>query len=427
MKELHKLLAKYNVKELRNLSEDQLVQMEFEINKIIDNLQNDIFIKNHHLEMSFKEVQSWILLIDQQSTLMQSIFNATSDMIIALDSDLNIIEMNIVAETILGKKYIEIKGSNFFTLFPGNQWIKDFLHETDFKQEQISVRKITELVINNEKSIMCDFLITKIKSGAVDISTFCIKDLTEQLDSQKQLDKLRATAAEAGKLSSLGEMASGIAHEINNPLAIISNTTSYLRKEFQKGKLTQEDFNDSIDDIELTIERISKIVKGLRNISRDSTNEKMSGCQLRDVVTDVLSVCQERFKNHEVVLEVNDPESVTEMSILCYRVQLSQVMLNLISNAFDAVEKLSEKWVKLEFKATDKNVVINIMDSGHGIPLDITEKIFQPFYTTKEIGKGTGLGLSLSKSLIEKQGGSLSINKECMNTCFEIKIPLKIK
>jgi signal transduction histidine kinase len=107
----------------------------------------------------------------------------------------------------------------------------------------------------------------------------------------------------------------------------------------------------------------------------------------------------------------------------CREVQLSQVILNLLNNAFDAISELPNKWVHLESRMNEGIIEIRVIDSGSGIPEELREKILQPFFTTKEVGQGTGLGLSISKGIIESHGGTLSIDIKSQNTCFVIQIP----
>jgi signal transduction histidine kinase len=113
-----------------------------------------------------------------------------------------------------------------------------------------------------------------------------------------------------------------------------------------------------------------------------------------------------------------------QLIINCCRVQLSQVILNLLGNSFDAIENLEERWVEVRCEKNEQNLIIKLIDSGNGIPSAIKEKIFQPFFTTKEIGKGTGLGLSLSHSIIKNHQGIFSLDENMKNTCFVITLPL---
>lgn len=142
---------------------------------------------------------------------------------------------------------------------------------------------------------------------------------------------------------------------------------------------------------------------------------------MKKIVDGTLSFCAQRFNYHGVKLAID--EIPAGLQVECRETEISQVLLNLLSNAYDVVEKLEEKWVRLSVKDLGDRVSILVTDSGKGIPPEIRAKIFQPFFTTKEIGKGTGLGLGISTRIIENHGGTLSVNAECENTQFVISIP----
>lgn len=252
-----------------------------------------------------------------------------------------------------------------------------------------------------------------------------VEDRSAQLlKSQRLVLDQQESMANSARLSSLGEMAAGIAHEINNPLAIISSTSKFLKKQMAKGTLIPDTINECLQDIDVTVERVSKIITGLRNLSRDSEDESFSDIYINEIITDVLAVCSERFKNHSVDLQIDETSYRVNTSVHCKRVQISQVLLNLVSNSFDAIqESTPPKWIRISIEnAANDATLIKISDSGPGIPEAVKLKMFQPFFTTKDIGKGTGLGLSLSKTIMEKHGGSLVFDENIAHTQFSILI-----
>ncbi len=128
-----------------------------------------------------------------------------------------------------------------------------------------------------------------------------------------------------------------------------------------------------------------------------------------------------KFKHHQIDIQWNADDF--HIDLMCRPVQISQVLVNLLSNSFDAIEKCSEKWVKLEVQTESGWINFRIKDSGRGIPEHLMQKIMLPFFTTKEIGKGTGLGLSISKGIMESHGGKLELDPSQPNTCFILKFP----
>ena len=241
-------------------------------------------------------------------------------------------------------------------------------------------------------------------------------DITSRKNAEKQL-------IYSSKMTSLGEMAGGIAHEINSPLAIIYGRVEQLLRKIEDDDLPdKENYKKKILDIHHTVERISKIIKGLKQFSRNSENDPMEKIILTKVIEDTISLCQEKFRNHSVTVKVTGN---TDIDIHCKATQISQALLNLLNNAFDAIEKLETKWIEIksELDTNKKIVKLSIIDSGNGISDEILEKIMQPFFTTKEIGKGTGLGLSISKGIVEAHNGNFYFDNLSKNTSFIIELP----
>ena len=249
------------------------------------------------------------------------------------------------------------------------------------------------------------------------------QDLAKEVELRtEERDKEREKLIEASRLASLGTMAGGIAHEINNPLNIIRSSTSFMKKAKSKEKLTDIKFFESVENIESMVVRVNSIVDGLKKISRKGELENDEYVNIKECFDDILNVSRERFELSGVDLQIYHFEDQDGLNVYGNLVQLSQVMINLLNNSYDAIENLEQKWVKINIKTDEDSVIIQHMDSGSGIPESLKNKIFDPFFTSKEVGKGTGLGLSLSKKIIESFGGELSLNDNLENTCFEIKL-----
>jgi C4-dicarboxylate-specific signal transduction histidine kinase len=178
------------------------------------------------------------------------------------------------------------------------------------------------------------------------------------------------------------------------------------------------------EGVEDTLQRISKIIQGLRTVSRNTDEDIFDKLRFRVIIDDVLGLCSERFKSHGVELEIDLENPLFEEILYCDQVQLSQVILNMVNNSYDAVEVLETKWVKVTLEKEQNDFILTITDSGDGIDEEVRDKMFQPFFTSKPIGKGTGLGLSISSNIIEKHGGSLSLDLDNKNTSFVIKLPI---
>lgn len=245
-------------------------------------------------------------------------------------------------------------------------------------------------------------------------------------EANSQIDEQRQNLFASSKLSALGEMSAGIAHEINNPLAIISGKLQQIKSMTRRENLDPPTVLKHVEAAEKTVERISKIITGLRRFSRDCGHDQFETATLRTILEDTLSLCEARFKNHDVKLRF-PPLETTEIALECRSTQISQVLLNLLNNAFDAIAECPDRWINVDFKDAGNSIEVSVTDCGHGIPLEIQEKIMQPFFTTKEIGKGTGLGLSISTGIAKSHGGELKLDRASQNTRFILKLPKKQK
>ena len=252
-------------------------------------------------------------------------------------------------------------------------------------------------------------------------------DISERKKNEEIIKLQQQQLFTQSQFSALGEMASGIAHEINNPLAIISASTAVIQQALKQKNLDKEFFKKIIIDVNSTVSRISKIIQGLRNISRDPNKDEFEMVVLPDLIEDVLALCREKFRGRGIDLRVNGLEEFKALPLELLKIQISQVILNLLNNSFDAIqsEDITDMWIELQVihHSEDDEVSIIVTDSGSGISKEIADKIFNPFFTTKDIGKGTGLGLSLSNAIIKRHKGQFYINHENSNTQFVIKIP----
>jgi signal transduction histidine kinase len=241
----------------------------------------------------------------------------------------------------------------------------------------------------------------------------------------KELDIQRIVATHNAKMVTIGEMAAGIAHEINNPLAIIQGNASLIKKNLNENVDHYEMLMKSAVTINSMTIRINKIIKGLLYFSRKGDLDPFENIKVSDLVNDAIFLCQSKLSLHEVELKLTN-DSDSKLTFECSRVQMSQVLVNLISNSIDAISsKADEKWIEISFKKEGTDLIIKIKDSGLGLPKEIRDRIFDPFFTTKDVGKGTGIGLSISKGIVEQHSGKLSIDHKSSNTCFVISIPLK--
>lgn len=324
----------------------------------------------------------------------------------------------------VNKRWIEITNVPLDGLVHGR--FKEFLHPDDIEPtyaawaEFISLKKpdfIQEyrLKVNGQWRYLCCHTVA-LKDSFDNLIGYLgtMQDFTERHHHQVAL-------AQSARMSSLGQMAGGVAHEINNPLAIISGHAELLRLLIGRPVFEKDQAIEHVGKIQTTVKRIAKIIRGLRSVSREAPTEAGVLYNVGQVFQDTFELCLSRFQNNGVKLVYN-PEIGQELDILGHPEQLTQVLLNLLNNAFDAVEDLPEKWVEIVCYKQNTNIVIEVSDSGTGISEADRMKLFEPFYTTKLVGKGTGLGLTISKSIIESQGGRLYPDISRPNTTFVVEL-----
>lgn len=221
------------------------------------------------------------------------------------------------------------------------------------------------------------------------------------------------------KYAELGMMSAGIAHEINNPLAIIqAKTTQLLRVHRQADKA--QFVSEGLEQILYTSERINRTIRGVRDFVHQEEHIDNERIELKNLVDDVLAFCGQRMKNHGINLRFYGLENYY---VRGHKIQLEQVLLNLLNNSFDAIEFLPDKWIEMSAHETPHSIQIYFKDSGPGIPPEIASRMMEPFYSTKKMGKGTGLGLALARGIAEKHGGSLVYLSQANHTTFMLELP----
>lgn len=247
-------------------------------------------------------------------------------------------------------------------------------------------------------------------------------DITEKIHQQIELAKQKEIAMTASKMAALGEMAGSISHEINNPLMVLRTHIDDISDYLEEQKVLQPDIQESLAKMDETINRVARIVKSLREFSRRSDPQEIACENLNDLIQETLTFCQERIKNENIDLQLNIEDS---SDVLMRKIEISQILINLINNAIDEVRDATDKRIILETKISKESCLISVSDFGKGIDPKDKDVIFNPFYTTKLAGKGTGLGLSISKKIMTSHGGTIELS-HCKNpTTFTLKLKIK--
>jgi len=233
-------------------------------------------------------------------------------------------------------------------------------------------------------------------------------------------------------MATLGEMATGVAHELNQPLSVIKTASSFSIKKINKNEPIQaEILSNILTKIDSNVDRATKIINHMRQFARKSEMD-LEKVQVNDILQKAFEIFSQQLKLRGIEVIWSIDKKLPKISADPGR--LEQVFINLLLNARDAIE---EKWGNQEPKAGQKKIILKtacdvrhitceVCDTGTGIPESISDKIFEPFFTTKEVGKGTGLGLSISYGIVNDCGGSIKVvpNKP-EGTCFVLQFPLQ--
>lgn len=341
------------------------------------------------------------------------------------DSYGNVIECNPAA-----LKILDIQKSELFKMNSSVIERKIFIdadgesYSFDWIVSQFKKAPIQNLLVSfkckNENKKWIRLNCSKFESESNSFYLTTLQDVTSNILKEKELETQKEMAHHNAKLASIGELAAGVGHEINNPLAVISGQVSIIEK-IIKQPVDSKEIVEKLQKINKAISRINNITKGLKTFSRADTSE-ISDFNISELVEDTLDMYREILGSDSIkVCETIDPNLWVNGNY--GRVQ--QVLVNLLNNAKDALINTDNKIIDINVKRNKNNVTINVKDSGTGIPVDVRTKIFEPFFTTKDVNKGTGIGLALVNSIIKEHKGEIYVESELNEwTKFVITFPL---
>ena len=243
-------------------------------------------------------------------------------------------------------------------------------------------------------------------------------DVTESVQKEAQL-------IQASKLATLGEMAAGIAHELNQPLNVVKIGSDFLREMTSEGtKIRDEELNTVTQEISAQVDRASGIINHMREFARSADIEAVK-VDINKPIRDVFKILGEQLRLRQIELELDLDDNLPP--IMADSNRLEQVFINLVTNARSAMkDKIPglTKLLKIRSFIDNGEVVVTVSDNGTGIPKDVINRIFEPFFTTKEVGKGTGLGLSISYGIVKDYGGTIRVESEVgTGATFELRFP----
>lgn len=241
--------------------------------------------------------------------------------------------------------------------------------------------------------------------------------------SDLKMNELNAQLVQSDKLAALGKMATGVAHEINNPLAVIIQKTGWmedllLEEDFQRSQHIEE-YKDSLKKIEDHVERARKVVHNMLGYAR-KMEPHLESVDINETLNQTIDLLENYARINNIDIQTDLASNLPIIS--SNQAELQQVFMNLMSNAIDAIEK--DGLIEVKSKQIESKIIVEIIDNGPGISKDQQKRIFDPFFTTKETGKGTGLGLWISYNIMEKLGGVITLNSQTgEGSSFIVEIP----
>jgi len=244
-------------------------------------------------------------------------------------------------------------------------------------------------------------------------------------DADREKEMITEQVVETGKLASVGELAAGIAHEINNPVAIMVEEAGWIEdlleeEEFKEGENLKE-FKRALGQIRSQGRRCKEITHKLLSFAR-KTDSRTQDVNLNELIEELIALSSQRAKYSNVEIHSDLQENLPTLRVS--QTELQQVLLNLINNALDAMEKTGGT-LQISSELDGEFAVVEVADDGPGIPEANIARIFDPFFTTKPVGKGTGLGLSICYGIIKKMGGDIEVRSTIdVKTVFRVKIPI---
>jgi C4-dicarboxylate-specific signal transduction histidine kinase len=226
------------------------------------------------------------------------------------------------------------------------------------------------------------------------------------------------------RIETVCHMAGGLAHEINNPLAIIHGYANNLKALAQEGAISSLDVLNGCDSIVKTSERAIKILHGLRGFAFEGKPDPMGLASVDAIIHQSIELQRGRFEQHHIEVRLAIQSGLPPL--FCRETQIEQILTNLLTNACDAIAETGseERWVSVVAEHRGSDIAIEVIDNGSGIEEGIKAHVMDPFFSTKKEGLGMGIGLSLSSVIAQEHGGRLTLCQETQNTCFRLTLPV---
>lgn len=373
-------------------------------------------------------------------SLLDATIKSTASGVVVCDLDVNFVLVNPAAENILGK-ISELSPEHW------NESLGLFESEDGrlFETHELPLARATggetvdrmELLVRNgvdEDPIWVEANATQILGlnneplGAVTVFndvTLEKKERERLREQQEQTQReTRQVLSRAARLASVGTLAAGIAHEINNPLAAIMLATELAKARMEMGQLSNAQLDEVFADIKQQVNQCADIVKGVLKFSNNDTVER-NACSVREIAVKAIKLVKFKARKRRIDIRMHDVVDGPEPLVSVDETEITQVVGSLLSNSIDASP--DESVVEIRIRNAGSRVICSVVDSGSGMNPEQEQRVFDPFFTSKRTAGGTGLGLSMSHSIIASHGGEIWIDRtepgKGATFCFSLPVP----
>lgn len=384
---------------------------------VVKPFQKDELIARIETQVKLKRMEQALV---EERALLRTLIDHLPDAIYIKDTEGRFIVVNPATAQQLGASSVdEAVGKTDFDFFPLEA-------ATEYDTEEKLLLQAGQPLLNHEESAIDQttgnsqvLLVTKVPLRDSHGKIVGLVGVNRDISEMKQM---QAQVMASQKLADLGTLAAGVAHEINSPLQVITGTSESLLKRLQQGPLDSSYLTRKLDVIQRNGWRCAEIVRALRTYGR-ATTEQIELYDLNVLVRDTLLLVEHQLKNWDNIIIMTNL-ALNLPPFMCDRNKISQVIINLLTNARDAMPQGGEIILDTGYDAQAGRINLTITDTGSGIPEEMQAKIFDPFFTTKPIGQGTGLGLSIVAGIVQVHGGEIKVESAPeQGTSFSLSFP----
>jgi PAS domain S-box-containing protein len=394
--------------------------------RTLELLLNDLTEKDKQLSEKNTELTT-------QRNYATSLLASIVDMLFVINKELAIVDVNDSAINRMKKLKSELHGTHLASLLSNTQPIATLIQNINENGSKAAtfVTFATEIKINANETIPVFLSASIVYNDTGEIQNIiCIaKDISELKKLEKENAEKMILLTHAGRLASLGEIATGIAHELNQPLSIIHTNLQTLEM-LGLTQLSEQDLKELISSSIRQVDRAAKIINHMRNFARQK-HEEAEPIDLLTPINAAIGMFNEQFRLHQIAIITNYEPDLPQICVEEHEIE--QIIVNLLSNARYAVETMQKKMgpkfemqviINLKYDKEQKNIIFELIDNGIGMSKETLDQCYDPFFTTKPVGEGTGLGLSIVYNIINSLHGKIEISSELEHgTTVRIIIP----